>query len=775
MTHGSQSGGYDYYADDEPDGYDEYDDRGYTGAHPAGGFDRDDPDPDDEKAAAKAKRRTIYRRIRRSSYVAAAVVFVGLTAFGIYGYMFWPLEKPQEVAAKTKQVIKVDYSNGQEMTKIDPQQGMPVTMVNDLHKEISQPMLDASMAAEDSSFYSNWGFDPMGILRAALTGSGGGSTMTQQYIKLQTGHDQHTYTRKFHEMILALKLTNTTDKDEIFKAYVNTAYYGRGARGINSAAEAYFGKKPKDLTPAESAVLAGMVQSPAANDPKVNPAHAKQRFEYVAGQMKEHFPGKGYDNVQAQGPPQTLPRRQWRGTGVTPSQYHIRQQILDELQKQGYDQGRLAEGGFEITTTIDPKAQQAAEQAVHDVTNGQPPDIHASFVATDPKTGGVKAYYGGDQIGGIDYAATPMSPGSSFKPFVTVTGLKQGVGVGERYDGRDNQNIAGTVFHNSDGVNCLDAPQDQCDVRDATTESVNTVFVNMANKFGPKNVAQTATEAGIPATTKNSPTLQSPNGRTELGVALGMYPVKPIDLTTAYNTLANEGTRTRTHFVKSIKSSDDQTKSFDNSDPAPAWGADSKAFALNVIDTMLDVADHSHDAIGRPVASKTGTQQLTNTGQNQTATMAGFTPQVTAVSTMLAGDGNQPLKEASGKKVYGAGLPGHVWKEFMTNYLAGQPPMPYPQPDKKIGNFDNIPIWTPPPPPPPEDGFFGGGDPNQQSQEPTQPGESSSSQAPTSSSSGGGMWGGGSSNGGSCGLFNPCDGGNGAGDQSRTRQDNGGF
>ena len=759
ITHGAQSGGYDYYAD-EPD-YDEYDDRGYTGAHYAGDFGGGGDDVDDEKLAAKAKRRTIYRRVRRSCYVAATVVFVALTGYGIYGYLFWPLEKPQEVAARTKQVIKVNYSDGQEMTKIDPQQGMPVTMVNDLHKEVSQSMLDASMAAEDSSFYSNWGFDPMGILRAAVTGSGGGSTMTQQYIKLQTGRDQHTYTRKFHEMVLALKLTNTTSKDEIFKAYVNTAYYGRGARGINSAAEAYYGKKPTELTPAEAAVLAGMVQSPSANDPKINPKHAKQRFQYVSGQMKEHFPGKGYDSIP-QDPPQTLPRKQWRGTGVTPSQYHIRQQILDELQKQGYDQGRLAEGGYEITTTIDPKAQQAAEQAVHDVTNGQPKEIHASFIATDPKTGGVKAYYGGDQIGGLDYATTPTSPGSSFKPFVTTAGLKQGVGVGERYDGRDKQNIAGTEFHNSDGVDCGDAPQDQCDVRNATTSSVNTVFVNMANKFGPKNVAQTAIEAGVPPETRGSPTLQSPNGRTELGVALGMYPVRPLDLTTAYNTVANEGTRTRTHFVRSIKGADDQSKNFDNPDARPAWGADSKAFALNVIDTMLGVADHSHDSIGRPVASKTGTQQLTNTGQNQTATMAGFTPRITAVSTMLAGDGNQPLKEASGKKVYGAGLPGHVWKQFMTNYLSGKPPMPYPKPDKKIGNFDNVPIFTPPPPPPPPESLFG--DPMQESTQPSMPSESSSSssQPSTSSSSSGGMWGGG----GSCGLFNPCndqsDGGNGA-------------
>lgn len=731
---------------------------------------------------AKAKRRTIYRRVRRGCYVAAAVVFVALTGLGIYGYIFWPLEKPQEVAARTKQVVKVDYANGQEMTRIDPQQGLPVTFVNDLQKEVSQPMLDASMAAEDSTFYSNWGFDPLGIVRAALTGSGGGSTMTQQYIKLQTGHDQHTYTRKMKEVVLALKLTNTTSKDEIFKAYLNTAYYGRGARGINSAAEAYFGKKPKDLDPGESAVLAGMVQSPSANDPLVNPSHAKKRFEYVAGQMKDHFPGKGYDSVPTQNPPQTRPRTQWRGTGVTPQQYQIRQQVLAELSKKGYDQGRLAEGGYEITTTIDPKAQQAAEQAVEEVKQGQPPDIHSSFVATDPKTGDVRAYYGGDKVAGIDYANTPHPPGSSFKPFVTLSGLQQGVGIGERYDGSDNQNIAGHEFHNSDGVNCLSAPNNQCDVRDATTESVNTVFVNMANKFGPRSVAKTAHDAGIPMQNPDgSKTLQNSSGGIDLGIALGMYPVRPLDMAGAYNTIANQGTKTRTHFVQSIKNSDDQVKNFDQPDAQPAWGQGSKDLAQNVIDTMLGVADHSHDQIGRPVASKTGTQQLTNTGQNQTAWMIGFTPQINAVSSMLAGDGNQPLKEASGKKVYGAGLPGHVWQKFMQNYLAGQPQIPFPQPENKIGNFDNVPVYTPPPPPPPPEDMFGELPPS----EPSQPSESSQPSEPSSSSSGG-MWPGSGGGGRSCGgLFSsPCDdqsnGGDGAsepssGAQPSRRQDNGGF
>ena len=776
LTHQSY-GGYDYYSGsgDQYD-WDDWEDDYSSGApntayaHQNRGawHDGDDPDREElfesEQDSAKARRKVIFRRVRRTCYVAAALIFLLVTGFFIYGYMTWDIRDPAAVAEGQSKTVTINYSNGNKMTQITPQGGAR-TMVHDLHGEIPQQMLDASMAAEDASFYSNWGFDPIGILRAAVTGSGGGSTITQQYIKLQTDQDQHTYSRKFKEVVLALKMTNQQEKDDILKAYLNTADYGRGAHGINSAAKAYFGKTPKQLTPDESALLAGMVQNPYKNDPRLSPEKGESRYKYVSGQMAANFPGKGYGTNQM---PTTLPRSQWRGEAITPAQYQIRQQVEKELSEKGYPENELTRGGFTITTTIDEQAQKAAEEAVNKAKSGmKAPDLHASLVATDPKNGQVRAYYGGgDQVGGLDYAGRPQPPGSSFKPFVALAGLQQGIGIGERYDGSSPQVIAGTPFENSEQVGCDPDPLKECSVREAMTNSVNTVFLNMANKFKPGAVSDAAHAAGIPQKDPSGkPTLQNPDGSVSLGVALGMYPVKPVDMANAYGTIANKGQRNEVHFVSRIDSHD-KHESFDAKPPVPAWGPDSERLAGNVIDSMREVANHSKIGLdkNRPVASKTGTQQLGDTNMNQNAWMVGATPQISAAVAMLAGDGNAPLKDNDGTSIYGGETPGEIWQSFMNAYHRDKPMENFPKP-APIGQFEKKQLYTPPPPPPPEEPSTTM--PPSESSMPSEPSESSESSSSKSRPTAPG--------GRPCGsLFNPCpsggsdseDGGFGAGGSS---------
>ncbi len=708
LTHQESPGAYDYYADDYDD--DPYDDGYSDNASHESGYDDDDrfaafgpgdddlDDPDDDVNAAKARRSNIWRWVRRSCYIAVAAGILVPMAIAVYGYFAWPVPNPEEIAKQTQQTITVNYSNGQEMTRIQPQEGKPRTMIHSLD-EVSPAMRNATMAAEDASFYSNPGFDVMGIVRSALAGTGGGSTLTQQYIKLELNADQHTYTRKFREVVLAFKMTQQQSKDQILMAYLNTAFYGRGAYGINSAAENYFGKKPKDLNPEEAAVLAGMVQRPYDNDPAANLKQATWRWNYVMDQMvKNHFISPA--ERQAAQLPQTRGRDDWRGEAITGTQYHIREAALRELEQEGYSQDALARGGFTITTTIDPKAQQYAEQAVNDVTNGEPDDIRTSLVAVDPKTGQVKAYYGGGQkVGGFDYANAAQPPGSSFKPFVALTGLEQNKGVGLFYDGSSPQEIAGTTFRNSAGVAC-DVPN-HCGVREAMTKSVNTVFVNMAVQFGPQNVANTAYQAGIPKQYGGKESLHSPNGGVDAGIALGMYGVRPLDMAGAYATFANDGMKIQPHLVSKISNSE-KTIPFDKPVNQPAFAStasESKNLVANLVDTMFDVADHSHIGLdnNRPVASKTGTNQYGSTSDNQNAWMVGSTRQLSSAVAMLAEkDGKPaPLTDHTGKIVYGAGLPGHVWQEFMNLYHKNLPIEQFPKPTP-IGQFQDIPL--PPPP-----------------------------------------------------------------------------
>lgn len=744
ITHKSSHGGYNYYGDDDVDGgYSDYDD-GYGND----GYDNDDgpnaggpDDPDDDEMSAAARKRRTWRVVRRACYVAAALMIVlPASAFAVC-YAIWNVDSPDDVARRTAQTVVVKYADNSELTRIIPDNGENRTMIRDLDQEVSKDMQNATLAAEDSSFYRNQGFDIMGILYAvfkqATGGVGGGSTLTQQYIKLTTKADEATLTRKWKEVVLAVKMTNQYQKPDILKAYLNTAYYGRGAYGIHAASEAYFGKKPKDLTAEESAVLGGMVQKPTQNDPRVNAESATKRWNYVMDQMVKNKWATPERRASAQ-MPVTLDRFAWRGPEMTGSQAHIKQRVLAELNDHGYTDDTLAKQGYTIHTTIDRKAQQAAEDAVNKFTNGQPDTLKTSLVAVDPKSGDVKAYYGGgNKVGGFDWANAAQEPGSSFKPFVALAALKQGSGIGETYDGSSPQEIAGTTFQNSENINC-DNPQ-YCSVREAMTKSVNTVFVHMAVHFGPKNVADAAYSAGIPQQINGKPTLHNADGGVDAGIGLGQYPVRTSDMASAYATFANNGMRVPARFVSSLERNGEIERPFDT--PAkPALDSSAKESAKlagNVIASMLDVVKSPKKPLGlfddRPVAAKTGTHQFLDTKKNAKAWMVGFTPQI-ATAVSVGGDNNgkpAPVEDKSGKPIYGSGIPGSIWQAFMNSYLKGKPVEQFP-PFEKIEPFANKQPPPPPPPPPapPKTEPVVPTEPSMPTQQPSEPPTSESSKDP---------------------------------------------
>jgi membrane peptidoglycan carboxypeptidase len=659
-------------------------------------------------------RRRRNKRVRRwvlgiFFLIVVPVILAPVIAFAI-GYLSWNVESPQSIARHTDQTVVINYADNSELTRIVPTTGNR-TMIENVNAEVSKPMRDATLAAEDPTFYQNPGFDVMGILRAAwdqLTGqnNSGGSTLTQQYIKLSTGSDQHTYMRKFKEIVLAVKMSRELPKDEILKAYLNTAYYGRGAYGIDAAADVYFHKQPKDLDPGESAVLAGMVQAPTANDPRINPAQARQRWTYVADQMaRYHYVSPGERATMRMPATQDLTSAAGRDQQkMTATQYFIRQQVMAELDREGYSEQDLEQHGYTIVTNIDPRAQKAAEDAVNTVMQGQPNNLHPALSAVDPKTGAVHAYYGGggSAAGGFDYAAAPQQAGSSFKPFVALAGLEQNRGLGELYDGSSPQTIAGTPFANNPGVAC-DVPT-RCSVREAMTKSVNTVFVNMGVQFGTSKVAEAAYQAGIPRESDGKPTLQSDNGNIDAGISLGMYPVTTTSMADAYATFANDGMRNQPRFVQKIVDGGSGQTVQDFTPPAqPAFDPrnprHNKNLAANVTESLLDVASHSKLTLdgNRPVAAKTGTHQYGagDSNDNEKAWMVGYTPQISSAVSLSAGDAQNPVlpvRDANGNPVYGGSLPGHIWQRFMDAYLTGKPVLPFAKAEP-IGQFQ------PPPPP----------------------------------------------------------------------------
>ncbi|MFB9743978.1 transglycosylase domain-containing protein [Pseudonocardia sulfidoxydans] len=619
--------------------------------------------------AAKKRR---WRRIRRVIYVAAGVFILGPILAFVIGWLVFQV--PTADDAKITQVATFTYADGAPLATVRPDN---VNRTNVTLDKVPEPVRQAVLAAEDRTFYSNFGFDVTGIMRAIWNqvtgGVGGGSTITQQYIKVTTGQDEVSLWRKYKEVVLAAKISKELSKDQILENYLNVIYLGRGAYGVQAASQAYFGKDVSDLSVSEGAMLAGMIQSPSRWDPAKTPDKTLERWNFVLDGMV----GQGWLSP-ADRAAQKFP--EWRqpaptGGGIPgDSRGHIYNLVRAELEARGISDTEINTEGLTITTTIDPEKQQAAVAAAQKVMKGQPANLRTALVSVDPKTGAVLAYYGGDNGVGLDYAQVLKQPGSSFKPFVLAAALQlpSPVGLGSTYDGSSPMTIAGAKVSNSEGVSC-----GNCTVKTAMTQSINTVFYQIAVAMGPAKVADAAHQAGIPADL-----LPNPTG----GISLGDKEVHPMDMAAAFATFAADGVRHDPYLISKVTASDGRVL-FDIG-AVQGQNAFPQQVARNVTESMTDVASSSGIALsgGRPVASKTGTVQSSVAGQNNDAWTVGYTPSI-STAVWVGTDDNSPIKNSAGRPIYGRMLPGSIWQQYMNAALKGTPV-------EQFSKF--VPIGTPP-------------------------------------------------------------------------------
>jgi membrane peptidoglycan carboxypeptidase len=675
-----------------------------AGGPPGGGFGGGRP----PGPPPRPRRAINWKWVRRGLIVGVvAVVVLPIVTFAM-AYLIVDVPQPGDI--RTNQVSTILASDGTtELAKIVPPEGNRVDVNID---QVPQHVRDAVMAAEDRDFYSNPGFSFSGFARAVKNNlfggdTQGGSTITQQYVKNALVGSQRAgvggIVRKAKELVIATKMSNEWSKDQVMQAYLNIIYFGRGAYGIAAASKAYFNKPVEQLTVADGALLAALIQRPSTLDPAVDPQGSAARWNWVLDGMVTIGALSPTDRA-GQVFPQTVPPDQSGAESQTtgPNGLIEREVTRELLDLFNIDERTLNTQGLQITTTIDPKAQQAAEKAVNKYLEGQDADMRAAVVSIDPKTGGVKAYYGGSDAHGFDFAQAGLQTGSSFKVFALVAALEQGIGLGYQVDSSP-LNVNGISISNVEGESC-----GTCSIAEALKRSLNTSYYRLMLKLknGPSDVAAAAHQAGIAESFPGVGHTLSEDGKggpPNNGIVLGQYQTRPIDMASAYATLAASGVYRAPHFVQKVVNSEGQVL-FDAStqDSGDNQRID-KAVADNVISAMGPIAGYSNGhslAGGRPSAAKTGTTQLGDTGANKDAWMVGVTPSLSTAVWVGTTGGNKPLVNKWGSPVWGSTLPSDIWKSTMDGGLRGTSNESFPKPTP-IGGYAGVPAAPPPPSSPP--------------------------------------------------------------------------
>jgi membrane peptidoglycan carboxypeptidase len=573
--------------------------------------------------------------------------------------------------------------------------------------QVPKHVQDAIIAAENRTFWTDSGISPKGIARAVwnqLRGQStqGGSTISQQYVKNYYLTQEQTWKRKFRELFITLKIERTQSKQQILQNYLNTSHFGRGVWGIEVASDAYFGKHVQELTPQEAAVLAAMLRAPSNYDPSVDPANKTRlegRYRYVLSGMAELGSKVTPQQAKTWPLPKIKPVRNSR-TYDGPNGFLL-VQVRKELAKLGYSEREIDSGGLKVTTTFDPKAQQAMELAFKKkFPRENAKGVHAGGAAVRPGTGEVVAMYGGPDYlkrQFNDATQAKLQPGSTFKAFALAAALENNISLESRFSGNSPFEL-----ENGDEVNNeFDEDYGEyVDLTEATRESINTAFadltVNGLKPNGASKIVDAAVRAGIPEDTKGLD--------KHAKVALGFASVSPMDMANAYATFAMGGQRADWHVVQQVATRSGEIE-YDATTPTLDRAFDSDVvrdvnFALQDV-IAKGTGENEAKALGRPAAGKTGTHE------DETAWFVGYTPQLSTAVAFYKdanGDGKkESLDNVGGQGTFfGGGYPARIWTAFMRTALQGQPQTPFPPPAEIGKDINPEPTWTPTPTAEPE-------------------------------------------------------------------------
>ena len=544
-------------------------------------------------------------------------------------------------------------------------------------EDIPKVVQHAVVAAEDRTFYENSGIDVKGLGRAAIgnvkavfTGGKktGGSSITQQYAeRFYTDGTTTDYVGKFKEVLMAIKIDREQSKDLILTNYLNTIYFGRGAYGIESAAQKYFGVSASDLTLSQAALIAGVIPSPTNWDPRVNEAKAQERWAYVLdGMVRGGWITQ--EERDAQVFPTTIEYTQTNTLGGQTG--YLVEMVKAELEsKAGITEAELNSGGLRIVTTIDKEMQDAAVAAVEALPEDAPENLSTSIVTIDADTGGYLAVYGGKDYIAKQYNSATQGQaqaGSTFKPFTLMAGLEAGKTLKDTFDGNSPKKFGNAEINNFGSVNW-----GRVTLEKATEQSINTAYVALNEEVGPEATVDVATRAGIPTeTTDLLPVLSN---------VLGTASVHPVDMAAAYTTFATNGQTRTPHIVAEVTEGTDAryTPALSSEQVFTPDNTAEVTYALTKV--VEEGSGKTVKSLGVPVAGKTGTSN-----DNKSAWFVGYTPKyVTAVALYQSGpNGEQESITPFGKYVLsgitGSTIPADLWTDYMGTVLDGKEVLQFP-------------------------------------------------------------------------------------------------
>ena len=547
---------------------------------------------------------------------------------------------------------------------------------------VPKSLVNAILAVEDSSFYQHKGvnlFRTLGALGANVDAGGiaqGGSTITQQLVKLSLLTSKQELSRKVRELTLALVLEKKLTKDQILERYLNQVYFGQGAYGVQAAAERYFQRPVEKLSVGESAFLAGMIRNPVGYDPSRFRDRSRARRSVVLDRMV--VVGQIDTNEAAQLKRSPMPRPADRL--AKPDTYFIetvKQQLLDdrrlgETVRERYE--AVFNGGLRIKTTFDPLAQRAAEEAVREVLPSDEPDFTAAVASVDVATGAVRAMVGGRGFDTDKYNLVTQGlrqPGSSWKPFVLLAALEQGISPLSYLSGEEPCPIPnpGGEPDPFEPQNAGDATGKVASLNDQLVASSNCAFARLAYIVGYRNIVATARRLGITTPIDPVPAM-----------ALGVEEVHPIEMAGAYATIASGGLKRKPYLIQEVRNRA-------NAVLFRARVSNERVADANEIrvltDAMTQVVRRGTGTAAqlgeRPVAGKTGT-----TNDYNDAWFVGFTPQLATAVWMGSPKAKISMSDVGGIRVFGGTYPAQIWQKYSEAVLSFEPELPFPEPDYTV-------------------------------------------------------------------------------------------